>query len=236
MNLIEAKNIGVRFGNEKVLTNVNFSIQKGNVVTIVGPNGSGKTTFLRVLIGAQKTYQGSLFINPQCRIGYVPQRVVLDSLMPLTVSRWINFFCETGSEKRNFIIEKLGLENLLDNQVCSLSGGEMQRVMFAQALAVSPNLLVLDEPTQGLDHQAISSFYRLIDTLRDDSGCAVLMVSHDLHVVMRSSDRVICLNRHVCCEGPPTDVSADPEYQALFGFDNESALALYKHKKHDHDT
>ena len=153
--------------------------------------------------------------------------------MPLTVARWLAL---SGTKDRNRhlqIARQVGISGLLKQQMSSLSGGEFQRALLAEALLVRPDLLVLDEPTQGLDQPAVASFYQLIEGVRDDIGCAVLMVSHDLHVVMRSSDHVICLNGHVCCQGTPTLVSAAPEYQALFGFDTEGALAMYRHR-HDH--
>ena len=153
--------------------------------------------------------------------------------MPLTVARWLGLSGTSNKETYLQIAEQVGISGLLQQQMVSLSGGEFQRALLAQSLLVRPDLLVLDEPTQGLDQPAVASFYRLIEDVREDLDCAVLMVSHDLHVVMRSSDHVICLNGHVCCQGTPTLVSAAPEYQALFGFGTEGALALYRHD-HDH--
>ena len=167
------------------------------------------------------------------KIGYVPQRLAIDQAMPLTVARWLGLSGTTVKESHLQISERVGISALLKQQMTSLSGGEFQRALLAQALLIRPDLLVLDEPTQGLDQPAVASFYRLIEDVREDLDCAVLMVSHDLHVVMRSSDHVICLNGHVCCQGTPTLVSAAPEYQALFGFGTEGALALYRHE-HDH--
>ncbi|RZO12825.1 MAG: metal ABC transporter ATP-binding protein, partial [Candidatus Thioglobus sp.] len=228
-----AQALGVRIGARQILRDVNLSVRKREIVTVVGPNGSGKTTLLRVLIGAQTSSEGAVVREAGLKIGYVPQRLAIDQAMPLTVARWLAL---SGTKDRNRhlrIAGQVGISGLLKQQMVSLSGGEFQRALLAQALLVQPDLLVLDEPTQGLDQPAVASFYRLIEEVRKDLNCAVLMVSHDLHVVMRSSDHVICLNGHVCCQGTPTLVSAAPEYQALFGFDTEGALALYRHE-HDH--
>ena len=233
VSLIQAQRLGVRIGARQVLRDVDLSVRKREIVTVVGPNGSGKTTLLRVLIGAQAPSEGAVVREAGLRVGYVPQRLAIDQAMPLTVGRWLALSGTKDREKHLQIAEQVGISGLLKQQMSSLSGGEFQRALLAEALLVRPDLLVLDEPTQGLDQPAVASFYQLIEDVRNDLGCAVLMVSHDLHVVMRSSDHVICLNGHVCCQGTPTLVSAAPEYQALFGFDTEGALALYRHE-HDH--
>jgi zinc transport system ATP-binding protein len=233
VSLIQAQRLGVRIGARQILRDVDLSVRKREIVTLVGPNGSGKTTLLRVLIGAQAPSEGAVVREAGLRVGYVPQRLAIDQAMPLTVARWLALSGTKDPEKHLQIAEQVGISSLVKQQMSSLSGGEFQRALLAEALLMRPDLLVLDEPTQGLDQPAVASFYQLIEDVRDDLGCAVLMVSHDLHVVMRSSDHVICLNGHVCCQGTPTLVSAAPEYQALFGFDTEGALALYRHE-HDH--
>ena len=233
VSLIQAQRLGVRIGARQILRDVDLSVRKREIVTVVGPNGSGKTTLLRVLIGAQAPSEGAVVREAGLKVGYVPQRLAIDQAMPLTVGRWLALSGTKDREKHLQIAEQVGISSLLKQQMSSLSGGEFQRALLAEALLVRPDLLVLDEPTQGLDQPAVASFYQLIEDVRDDLGCAVLMVSHDLHVVMRSSDHVICLNGHVCCQGTPTLVSNAPEYQALFGFDTEGALALYRHE-HDH--
>ncbi len=233
MSLISTHGLGMRFGGRRILRDINLSICEREIVTIVGPNGSGKTTLLRVLIGAQTPTEGVVTRGAGVSIGYVPQRLAIDRSMPLTVSRWLHLAGAHQESDCQRMAERVDIVGLLGEQMTSLSGGEFQRALLAQALLIRPALLVLDEPTQGLDQPAVASFYRLIEAVRGEIGCAVLMVSHDLHVVMRSSDHVICLNGHVCCEGTPTVVSAAPEYQALFGFGAEGALALYRHE-HDH--
>ena len=233
MSLIRTQGVGVCVGSRRILRDVDLSVRRREIVTVVGPNGSGKTTLLKVLIGAQAPSEGVVVREAGLRIGYVPQRLAIDQAMPLTVARWLGLSGTSNKKTYLQIAEQVGISGLLQQQMVSLSGGEFQRALLAQSLLVRPDLLVLDEPTQGLDQPAVASFYRLIEDVREDLDCAVLMVSHDLHVVMRSSDHVICLNGHVCCQGTPTLVSAAPEYQALFGFGTEGALALYRHD-HDH--
>ncbi|MDP6393694.1 MAG: metal ABC transporter ATP-binding protein [Arenicellales bacterium] len=233
MNLIQTRGVGVRHGATQILRDVDFSIRRGEIVTVVGPNGSGKTTLLQVLIGAQKPTEGTVHREPGTRVGYVPQRLAIDRTLPMTVTRFLALSGTRNVRSIRLMIERVGIPERETRQMTDLSGGEFQRVLLAQALLNEPDILVLDEPTQALDQPAEAAFYRLIEQVRQDLGCAVLMVSHDLHVVMRASDRVICLNGHVCCEGSPTVVSAAPEYRALFGLGTEGALALYRHE-HDH--
>ena len=233
MSLIRTQGVGVCVGSRRILRDVDLSVRRREIVTVVGPNGSGKTTLLKVLIGAHAPSEGVVVREAGLRIGYVPQRLAIDQAMPLTVARWLGLSGTSNKETYLQIAEQVGISGLLQLEMVSLSGGEFQRALLAQSLLVRPDLLVLDEPTQGLDQPAVASFYRLIEDVREDLDCAVLMVNHDLHVVMRSSDHVICLNGHVCCQGTPTLVSAAPEYQALFGFGTEGALALYRHD-HDH--
>ena len=233
MTLIATQAVSVQIDGKQILQDVDLSISRGEIVTLVGPNGSGKTTLLRVLIGAQSPTNGVVVRDAGLRIGYVPQRLAIDRAMPMTISRWLALSGVSSINERVSTAERVGIGSLLQQQMASLSGGEFQRALLAHALLLQPDLLVLDEPTQGLDQPAVAAFYRLIDDVRREQGCSVLMVSHDLHVVMRSSDHVICLNGHVCCQGTPTLVSAAPEYQALFGFGAEGALALYRHE-HDH--
>jgi len=202
-------------------------------VTVIGPNGAGKTTLLRVLLGLIPANSGSIFKKPKLRIGYLPQKVSVDPILPLSVSRIMNLTGNFSSLQIENALEETGVDSLKNKPVFQLSGGEFQRVMLARALLRSPELLVLDEPVQGVDYMGESELYNLIGNLRKSHGCGVLMVSHDLHVVMASTDRVLCLNQHICCEGQPEDVSRHPEYLRLFGLDSGSALAIYSHH-HDH--
>ncbi|MDT8346126.1 MAG: metal ABC transporter ATP-binding protein [Thermohalobaculum sp.] len=231
--LIETRNLGVAPGGRRILWNVGLAIRPGEIVTIVGPNGSGKTTLLRALIGAIRPDAGEIRRAPGLRIGYVPQRLAIDRTMPVTVDGFLALAGASDRAARTAALARVGIPDLAGQQMATLSGGQFQRAMLARALLRRPGLLVLDEATQGLDQPGVAAFYRLIEEVRRALGCAVLMVSHDLHVVMSASDRVICLNGHVCCEGTPVVVSARPEYRALFGLGTEGTLALYRHV-HDH--
>ena len=233
MTLLCAENICVAYGARGVLSDISLSIQPGEIVTILGPNGSGKSTLLRALLGILPLAAGQVQRVPNLRLGYVPQKLALDRAMPITLRRFLSLPSRVSDAAAAAVLARVGLQDMGQTQLGALSGGQLQRAMLARALLRDPQLLVLDEPTQGLDQPGEASFYRLIETLRRETGAAVLMVSHDLHVVMAASDRVICLNGHICCQGTPAVVSSAPEYRALFGLGTEGALALYQHH-HDH--
>ena len=231
--LLQTQNLSLLVGERKLLSNISLTVSKGEIVTVIGPNGAGKTTLLRVLLGLIPANSGSIFKKPKLRIGYLPQKVSVDPILPLSVSRIMNLTGNFSSLQIENALEETGVDSLKNKPVFQLSGGEFQRVMLARALLRSPELLVLDEPVQGVDYMGESELYNLIGKLRKSHGCGVLMVSHDLHVVMASTDRVLCLNQHICCEGQPEDVSRHPEYLRLFGLDSGSALAIYSHH-HNH--
>lgn len=233
MSLLAAQNITVRFGAEPVLSDVSLAIEPGEIVTILGPNGSGKSTLLRALLGILPLTSGEVRRAPGLRLGYVPQKLSIDRSMPMTVRRFLSLPLRVGDAEATAALARVGLPGLEARQMAGLSGGQFQRVLLARALLARPQLLILDEPTQGLDQPGEAGFYRLIEEVRRETGAAVLMVSHDLHVVMAASDRVICLNGHICCQGSPVVVSNAPEYRALFGLGSQGALALYQHS-HDH--
>lgn len=233
MTLVKIEGLSVRFGATSVLSHVDLSIEPGEIVTIVGPNGSGKSTLLRAVIGVVPPSKGTVILRPELRIGYVPQKLHVDKTLPLTVRRFLDLPRAVGRKKQTDALDAAGVAQLADRQLSELSGGQTQRVMLARALLNDPELLILDEATQGLDQQGSAAFYRQIEDVRTRLGCAVLMVSHELHVVMAASDRVICLNGHVCCHGSPEHVASAPEYRALFGTGTQGALALYRHQ-HDH--
>jgi zinc transport system ATP-binding protein len=238
MPLIAATGLAVRLGRHEVLHDVSLSLEPGEIVTIVGPNGSGKSTLLRALIGAVPLSRGQVRRAPGLRIGYVPQRLHIDPTLPMTVMRFLALPRRRVARDLRAALERAGLPDLRHRQMADLSGGQFQRVLLARALMDSPDLLILDEATQGLDQPGSAAFYRRIEEVRQEMGCAVLMVSHELHVVMSASDRVICLNGHVCCEGRPEIVAQAEEYRALFGTGTHGALALYRHEhghSHDHD-
>lgn len=234
MSLLSAAHVCVRFGETEVLHEVSLKVDPGEIVTIVGPNGSGKSTLLRALLGIVPVAAGDVARKPGLRIGYVPQRLQIDRSLPMTARRFLSLPQRHRPEAVMAALRRVGVPEAADRMLTDLSGGQLQRVLLARALLTEPEILVLDEPTQGLDQPGEAGFYRLIEEARKETGAAVLMVSHDLHVVMAASDRVICLNGHICCEGTPHVVSNAPEYRALFGLGTHGALALYQHV-HDHD-
>lgn len=234
MNLIEAQGLTVRLDGHEVLTGVSMRVKAGEIVTILGPNGSGKSTLLRALLGILPLAAGTVTRAKGLRVGYVPQRLAVDRTLPMTVRRFLSLPVRVGDAEATAALARVGVPDVATRQMGELSGGQFQRVLLARALLARPQVLILDEPTQGLDQPGEAAFYRLIEEVRRETGVAVLMVSHDLHVVMAASDRVICLNGHICCEGTPRVVSTAPEYRALFGLGTQGALALYQHV-HDHE-
>ncbi len=233
MTLISADHVCVRFGADEVLHDISLSIAKGEIVTILGPNGSGKSTLLRALLGIVPVAEGQVTRAKGLRIGYVPQRLMIDRTMPMTVRRFLSLPKRVDDVAAETVLARVGMAGHGPDQMTALSGGQQQRILLARALLGDPQLLMLDEPTQGLDQPGEAAFYQLIEEVRNQTSAAVLMISHDLHVVMAASDRVICLNGHICCEGTPRVVSTAPEYRALFGLGTQGALALYRHE-HDH--
>ena len=238
MSLIQVEDLSVRYGARTALSRVSLRVEPSEIVTIVGPNGSGKTSLLRAIIGAIKPFQGRVVQASSLKIGYVPQKLHIDETLPITVSRFLKLPGGVTAADIDYALKQAGVPELEKAQLSQLSGGQFQRVLLARALIAKPDLLLLDEATQGLDQRGSASFYQQIETVRQNTGCAVLMISHELHVVMSASDRVICLNGHVCCEGTPAVVASAPEYRALFGTGTGGALALYRHEHdhgHDHD-
>ncbi|MBF0434382.1 MAG: metal ABC transporter ATP-binding protein [Magnetococcales bacterium] len=237
--LLKATDIDFHLGGRKVLDRVSLQIHAGEIVTVIGPNGAGKTTLLKVLLGIHVTSAGQVWHRPGIRLGYVPQTIPIDPIMPLTVNR----FMRLGKQRYSSYairetLDLTGVAHLQKAQVHRLSGGEFKRMVLARAMLGRPDLLVLDEPVQGVDFAGELDLYRLIGTLRDRFGWGVLLVSHDLHIVMSSTDRVVCLNHHVCCTGKPDHVSNHPEFIELFGEQVVQSLALYQHHHHhcsDHD-
>ena len=234
MTLIEITNLKVRYGSKIVLQNMNLSVADGEIVTIVGPNGSGKTTLFKAIIGTAPISTGKVKLRSNLKIGYVPQQLIIDQSLPITVERFLKVAQKTTANALEKALNLVGVEDILKFQMNNLSGGELQRVLLARALIAQPDVLLLDEATRGLDQPGVAAFYRMVDDIRKNTDCAVLMISHDLHVVMSASDRVICLNGHICCEGAPDSVASSPEYHALFGSDVDGTFALYRHH-HDHN-
>ena len=234
--LIEVQNLCVGYGSKEVLRNVNLSLNKNEIVTIVGPNGSGKTTLFKSIIGSTPISSGKVLIRPNLKIGYVPQVLNIDRSFPLTVERFLSL--ENRGHKREALSAQQVLDSndLLFKQISTLSAGQLQRVLLARALVNKPDVLLLDEATRGLDQPGSAAFYRKIEEIRNTTGCAILMISHDLHVVMSASNRVICLNGHICCQGEPQSVASSPEYKAMFGSNVDGTLALYQHNHNNNNN
>ena len=233
--LIRLTGVGVSFAGQSVLQDVQLSVQPGEIVTLIGPNGAGKTTLVRAVLGLLTPTSGSVWRKPRLRIGYMPQKLHVDPTLPLSVLRFLRLVPGVKRAAAAAALAEVGAEQVIDSPLQSISGGELQRVLLARALLREPELLVLDEPVQGVDVAGQAELYRLITRLRDRHGCGVLMVSHDLHLVMSTTDQVVCLNRHVCCSGHPEQVSSDPAFVELFGQDAKSLAIYHHHHDHEHD-
>ncbi len=231
--LVEMHNAGVSRSGRWLVRGVDLSVRRGEIVTLIGPNGSGKSTTAKTAIGVIQPNEGHVHRAPGLRVGYVPQKVAIDWTLPLTVERLMTLTAPAGSAEIKAALAAAGVAHLAGRQVAALSGGEFQRALLARAMLRKPDLLVLDEPVQGVDFTGEAALYELIREIRDRTGCGILMISHDLHIVMADTDTVICLNGHVCCRGAPQSVMDSPEYRKLFGTRAAEALALYRHH-HDH--
>ncbi|MFG6178121.1 metal ABC transporter ATP-binding protein [Halomonas sp. THAF12] len=229
MHLLSLHDIGVSRRGNSILAGIDLALDAGEVVTVVGPNGSGKTTLMRVIIGALAPTRGTITRRPGLSIGYVPQRLHIDPTLPMSVARFLALPRRRPADDAHRALEQAGAEGLAERQMAGLSGGQFQRVLLARALLGRPDLLILDEANQGLDHRATAAFYRQIESVRRELGCTVLMVSHELHAVMQASDRVICLNGHICCQGSPETVAGSPAYRDLLGLDERDAVGFYRH-------
>ena len=230
--LIDARGLTKRYGGQAALDAVDLTLRRGELTTLIGPNGAGKTTLVRLLLGLARPSAGTVRTAEGLRIGYVPQRIHVDDALPITVRR----FLALGGAPREAITEALrevGAAHVMHKPLQTISGGEMRRALLARALLRNPDLLVLDEPTAGVDLNGQAELYALINAVRREKNCAVLLISHDLHVVMAATDHVLCLNHHVCCSGSPDAVSEHPEYLALFGLKAAQTHAVYTHH-HDH--
>lgn len=234
--LVSLENISVTFNQRQVLSDISLTLKSGEIMTLLGPNGAGKSTLVRVVLGLVTPDSGIIKREAHLRIGYVPQKIYLDATMPLTVSRFLRLRPATRQQDILPALQRVQAGHLIAAPMQKLSGGETQRVLLARALLNQPQLLVLDEPTQGVDVNGQIALYDLINQLRRELNCAVLMVSHDLHLVMAKTDEVLCLNQHICCSGTPEVVSMHPQFISMFGSQGAEQLGIYRHHHpHRHD-
>ena len=230
--LLKVENAGVSINDKSLVKGVSFEIKQGEIVTLIGPNGSGKSTTAKIALGIYKKIDGKVKKYTD-KIGYVPQKISIDWTLPIRVLDFMTLTEELTQDQINIALNLTGVEHLKDKSLSNLSGGEFQRVLIARAISKKPELLVLDEPVQGVDFKGEIALYELIKQISEKMKCGILLISHDLHVVMSATDFVLCLNGHVCCSGAPHKVVKDSKYKELFGDRASNILSLYEHK-HDH--
>ena len=230
--LLQVEKAGLSINSKILVEGVSFEVREGEIVTLIGPNGSGKSTTAKIALGIHKNIMGDVkkFTN---KIGYVPQKISIDWTLPIRVIDFMFLTKDLNTEQISDALNLTGVEHLKQKSLSNLSGGEFQRVLIARAIAKKPELLVLDEPVQGVDFKGEVAIYKLIKKISEDLSCGILLISHDLHMVMSATDHVICLNGHVCCSGKPHIVAQDEKYKELFGDRASKVLTLYEHK-HDH--
>jgi zinc transport system ATP-binding protein len=232
--LVSAAAASLTLDGRQILSNIDVAVHAGEIVTLIGPNGAGKTSLARLLLGLVKPSAGRVRRLPGLKVGYVPQRFPVDASIPINVRRFLTLGVRASAAAIDAVLREVGASHLIDRPIAVLSGGEFQRVCLARALIGEPKLLVLDEPAQALDYAGELQLYELIGDIRRKRGCGILLISHDLHVVLGASDRVLCINGHICCEGVPESVASHPEYARLFGRDAGRAVGVYRHR-HDHE-
>ena len=230
--LVKLNNAGFKQNDKWLVEGVSLTVEKGKIVTLIGPNGSGKSTTAKIALGIYKNIEGSVEKYTK-KVGYVPQKISIDWTLPIRVFDFMNLTSDLQNNETNEALEITGAKHLINNDLKSLSGGEFQRVLMARAIAKKPDLLVLDEPVQGVDFTGEIELYELIKKISETLKCGILLISHNLHVVMSKTDHVVCLNGHVCCSGTPISVANNKKYQELFGEDVSKILSIYEHK-HDH--
>ena len=230
--LVKLNNVGFRQNKKWLVEGVSLEVKKGKIITLIGPNGSGKSTTAKIALGIYKDIEGSVEKHTN-KVGYVPQKITIDWTLPLRVKDFMILTEVLKEEEIDDALSLTGVMHLKNKNLGNLSGGEFQRVLLARAISKKPELLVLDEPVQGVDYTGEIALYELIKKISDTLNCGILLISHDLHTVMTATDHVVCLNGHVCCSGTPKDVVKNNEYKSLFGDRASQILSIYEHK-HDH--
>jgi len=236
--LLDLKNISLNIDGKKILENISLTLEKGKIKTLIGINGGGKTTLARIIIGALKASSGKITKQKNIKIGHMPQKIQVDKTIPMSVMDFIKLVNDNDlDENLQSWCKRLKIENILNNQIHEISGGQLQKILFLQAVCGNNDILILDEPTQFMDISAINEFYKILEELRLSTNCGILLISHDLHLVMQKTDMVYCINRHVCCHGKPEDIHQHPEYLSLINksaqLKSNSEIAFYSHN-HDH--
>ena len=230
--LVTLSNVSLSVSEKTILNNISFDVFRGEILTIIGPNGAGKSTLIKVILGLVKHTSGLIQKSPNLKIGYMPQKIALDQTLPLTVKRFIKAGKSVTAESILNILTRVNASHLIEKSMHVLSGGELQKVLLANAIINDPDLLIMDEPAQALDVVGQQHFYELVAEIRATLNCGIILISHDLRHVMAASDHILCMNVHICCSGKPAQVSADPSYISLFG-EGDKILASYQHT-HDH--
>tara|TARA_Y100000590_G_scaffold451312_1_gene592518 strand:+ start:191 stop:913 length:723 start_codon:yes stop_codon:yes gene_type:complete len=234
--LLKSQDISVVREKKEILKNINLEIDHNDFVTIIGPNGAGKSMLLKCLLGFFKPDNGSIVSSPDLKVSYVPQNFMAERSIPITAFDFIKLNKNVGKNEIDKISSEFNVDPLLNKQISHLSGGELQKILIVRSLIQNPNLLVLDEPTQNLDVSAQLNFYRFLNQIFTERDISILMVSHDLHMVMSSTKKVVCLSNHICCSGEPLAITKDPEFISLFGHDFANMMSVYKHDyTHQHD-
>ncbi|GAA3942501.1 zinc ABC transporter ATP-binding protein ZnuC [Litoribacillus peritrichatus] len=234
MSLLTVSGLTLKMQKRTILDQIEFTIQPGQIVTLIGPNGAGKSSLIRCILGLQKYQKGNVTIQPGARIGYMPQKMHVEQSLPITVDRFLSLGPKSSKDDRLAALQRVSVDHIAESPLQTISGGEQQRVLLARAILNKPQLMILDEPAQGVDINGQAELYQLVQSIRDELGCGVLMVSHDLHLVMAATDQVLCLNHHICCSGHPDEVTRSDEYISIFGPQKiHPMLAHYTHH-HDH--
>ena len=228
------KDVSVFYNNRAVVDDVSFAMRAGEILSIIGPNGGGKTTLARALVGLIAPHRGTVTRRKDLRIGYIPQHVTLNIQVPMNALHFLQLSPLYQHDVLAAVVKQLRINDLLAVPMADLSGGQMQRVLFARAILGNPHLLILDEPDRSLDIDARIYFYEILRLHAEQSGCALILISHDLHLVMAATERVLCLNHHVCCTGTPKEISMDPAYKRIFGAAIAKHFALYSHEHNHH--
>lgn len=242
MNLLELSNVSYKINKQTIIDNVSLNLPRGQITTLIGPNGGGKTTIAKIALKLIKPSFGAVISNPKIRQGYMPQKINIDKSIPLTVLDFVKLFNNNFIDKIYFaqLAEKLGLTKTLDQQLFAISGGQLQKILFLQAIISKPEFLVLDEPTQYMDINGVAEFYHILNDIRKNQNCSILLISHDLNFVMQKSDQVYCINHHICCSGHPESLANNIQYHQLFSKKTfvddgkiSEEIAIYHHQ-HDH--